>query len=1478
MKHRNKSVRRMSALLLLVCLTPLSLIAQVAGREGGQVTIKRLTLAAERSEGPQPCPAVLRFHGIIEASTDGQVRYRWRTSRGEATPYATLNLNAGEAREVVHTRRVGGAGGETSRGWLVLEVAAAGGTKTARAPFEVECRGGATLDGGTTAGLSSGGLRGMATDEGEGEENLLERFENLYLRKRGYSLEDSRDDKRLRSLERLREMRRLQRKIHVGAGWADTPGGVSAPGTVDASNCAWSSTGPTNINGRVTHIAVDPTNGQRLFVTSVGGVWRSTDGARRWQRVSDDFLSTVFASVAVNPSTPSEVFVGGGDPNYHNTVRGGLGIWRSTADGDPGSWSKVSPPELDNQVIYRLRIDTASPNNVYAATSNGVYIGTRSGSSITFARLGAFNAWANDIAVDFSVTPRLVYAGVRQASGTFGRGIWKYNGTTWNQRNTGIPTASSQTIVLALARSNPSILYAKVESNDGHSQGVYKTTTAGETPMGGGNAWAATGSALDDSCAGTFCYSWYNSVLEVNPTDANTVWGGGLSIYRTTNGGTNWTNVWNGTDASYPLGVHADHHAVAFDPSNSNIVYVGNDGGIFRTGNTGAATWHWNNVAHNMVITEFYRASSQHALAGIAAGGTQDNGTLLTFSNRVWYQPGGCDGNDAAIDAANASTLYGYCNGTLSELTNPVPGTVGGGSQATWTLPAGVTLVTPLVTDPGVAGGALSGGYTTSGTTKTWRLVKTTDGLNWSNASPTLTPPAQISAIGIAPSTSFQTYYVGVSGGAVWRTTNGGGLWTQTSSGIPPGAWVSAVAVDNANPARAVAATSNGIYLTTDTGANWNTIAGTGAVALPTNAITGAVFDPNDANVVYAVTDVGAFRGTITPAIGTAPPSGNWTPFDEGLPDGMDINDVWINRTTGMLKIGTMGHGAYQRDVRPGITCPAARLIVRDNINDQGELPSVSGVPDPEHPIPDPARPGFYKPDDTSAGRLYWWTSADVRIDVPSSAPVMNQIASADHVEMQTCPVRLSSCPAGTLLDANPQRGQAARVYAQVTNAGLQPATNVRVVALVADASAGLPLLPADFWTTTFPAGSTTCGALDTSTGWRFASPSNPCPIIPVVNPEVPEVARYDWTVPLGQAEHSCMLIISESASDPLDPNVRSANERRLWELVPNNRQISLRNLHVVNAPPAPQGGAPSGFESMGVPNPGISNDLVELVFSRVDFPADAVLGVLLPTNAEVTARGAKLERLSLGANQRGLANELQLNTDAFYRVTDEREAVLRLPIPPGSTWRVGVVYDAGKLREGATAQWSVIARQGSTIFGGNTYYIRPNPSATPQGTGNGNNGGVGNGTNITSGFFSLGLRAGAAFPHGFAGNFFDPGPAATVDLEYHAADQISVAGLFGYRRFSGQGFVPSLNLYELSVGPKAYLTSGVTRPFVNAGVGAFKFGSGSTNFGAYGGGGIQFRFRPRIWVEGEYEYHTVFTSGSNFNFSTVQGGLRFRF
>jgi len=142
--------------------------------------------------------------------------------------------------------------------------------------------------------------------------------------------------------------------------------------------------------------------------------------------------------------------------------------------------------------------------------------------------------------------------------------------------------------------------------------------------------------------------------------------------------------------------------------------------------------------------------------------------------------------------------------------------------------------------------------------------------------------------------------------------------------------------------------------------------------------------------------------------------------------------------------------------------------------------------------------------------------------------------------------------------------------------------------------------------------------------------------------------------------------------------------------------------------------------------------------------------------------------------------------------------------------------------------------------------------------------------------FFSVGARAGVGIPHGDINNFFDPNIAATADLEYHATDQFSIGGVFGYHRFSGP--FSAANIYRISANGKFYPGTGPLRPFFNGGGGAYVFDSGTTKFGMHVGGGLQFRAWPKTWIEVEYNFHNVFTSGSNVKFSTVQGGVRFRF
>jgi len=74
-------------------------------------------------------------------------------------------------------------------------------------------------------------------------------------------------------------------------------------------------------------------------------------------------------------------------------------------------------------------------------------------------------------------------------------------------------------------------------------------------------------------------------------------------------------------------------------------------------------------------------------------------------------------------------------------------------------------------------------------------------------------------------------------------------------------------------------------------------------------------------------------------------------------------------------------------------------------------------------------------------------------------------------------------------------------------------------------------------------------------------------------------------------------------------------------------------------------------------------------------------------------------------------------------------------------------------------------------------------------------------------------------------------------------------------------------------------LTTGTFQPFVNGGVGGYRFsigsGSSSTYFGGNVGGGVLYNVTSRFGLQGSYNFHVVNTPVEATKFSTAQGGIR---
>jgi hypothetical protein len=142
----------------------------------------------------------------------------------------------------------------------------------------------------------------------------------------------------------------------------------------------------------------------------------------------------------------------------------------------------------------------------------------------------------------------------------------------------------------------------------------------------------------------------------------------------------------------------------------------------------------------------------------------------------------------------------------------------------------------------------------------------------------------------------------------------------------------------------------------------------------------------------------------------------------------------------------------------------------------------------------------------------------------------------------------------------------------------------------------------------------------------------------------------------------------------------------------------------------------------------------------------------------------------------------------------------------------------------------------------------------------------------------ALSLHAGVSLPHGTFNAAYDPGFGFTIDGKRQLNATFAVIGLLGYHRFEGVAANADLDLYHASVGLEALLTSGRVALLADAGGGVYHFSPGSTDPGAHAGIGLELDVSPEVVLGISYRAHTVFTSGSNTTFSSIQAGARLRF
>lgn len=702
------------------------------------------------------------------------------------------------------------------------------------------------------------------------------------------------------------------------------------------NSAQWEFAGPVNVGGRVVDIEFNPSDPNIIYAGfATGGVFKSTDMGVSWFPIFDDQAVLTVGDLVIDPQNPDVVYVGTGEANGgHNNFPGG-GVFKST---DAGSaWNFLGLEETTS--IGRMLVHPTNSNIVYLAavgsyfspnTERGVYKSTDGGASWNKSLFISDSTGAIDIIMDPINPDRMMAAmweRVRRptSSHLYGpsSGIYKTTdgGTNWNliPPSAGLPDPSSQNvgrIGLALSQINPEIIYALY--NDGANIiSLYKSTNFG-------NSWTDV-DPDNELNGGTGGFSWYFGQVRVHPTNPDIVFVLDVALMRSSNSGTNWSENYQ---------THVDHHALAFNPNDANIVILGNDGGMNKSTNAGV---NWG--AHiQLPATQFYEIGLDANNSLAYYGGTQDNGTNRTQNGGLnnWQHIYGGDGFYVLVDFTNPNIVYAE-----SQFGNLGKSTTGGGGGSFSPATTGINgseptnWSTPVIMDPN------NSNILYYGTNYLYRTINSAD--NWTKISPQLTDYnggrlGTLTTMAVAPTNS-NVIYVGTDDSHVWVSSDNGSTWNEISDGLPV-RWVTRVAVDPTNE-NIVYVTFNGlkwrdpqphVFRSTDKGASWTDISNN----LPDAPVNAFAVDPIEPSRLYLGNDVGMYVSFNS--------GQSWWVLGEGLPV-LPVSDIKIHPTTRELVAGTYGRSMYKIDLD----------LVPTNI--ESSEPIVSGFyleqnyPNPFNPI-----------------------------------------------------------------------------------------------------------------------------------------------------------------------------------------------------------------------------------------------------------------------------------------------------------------------------------------------------------------------------------------------------------------------------------------------------------------------------------------------------------------------------------------------
>jgi photosystem II stability/assembly factor-like uncharacterized protein len=711
-----------------------------------------------------------------------------------------------------------------------------------------------------------------------------------------------------------------------------------APHTVLDSG-ALSGVGARNIgsaamSGRVSAVAAFDEDGKTtIFVGAAsGGVWKSIDGGTTFKPVFDKQRVQSIGAIAVDPSNTKTVWVGTGEAWTRNSVSIGDGIYKSTDGGS--TWTNTGLPESER--VSRILVSPANGDVVYAcvpgrlwsdSADRGVYKTTDGGKHWSLILKGMnLSTGCGGLAMD-PKNPDVLFAGTwdfRRKGWSFrsggdgpdvpsGSSLYRTGdgGKTWApitpDAKKGIPAKPWGRVEVAVAPSDPKVVYAFIESKD---SALFRSSDGGAT-------WERR-----DSSQNMVWRPFYFARLIVDPKNPDRLFKPDLSLIVSDDGGRSFTNTSGGS--------HGDWHDLWIDPSNPKHIIGGDDGGLWTSFDGGSRWWKFNNLP----ISQFYHVSVDDKDPYLVYGGLQDNSSWVGpssypggITNQRWENLYGGDGFWAMVDPSNPDFVYAeYQGGFIGRIDRKSLANRDIQPTALYKEKLRFNWNTPIHASPSGNGTVYIGAQF---------LFRSRDhGDTWERISPDLTTNDKekqkqeesggvtvdnssaemhttIYSISESPKDS-STIWVGTDDGNVQLTRDAGKTWTNLTTnvkGIPRASWVSWIEASRFDPATAYAAFDRHtfgdmepwVYRTTDFGKTWTRIVG------PWHNVRGYAHVIKEDAVKPTLLFLGTELGLYVSVDGGT----HWAEFKGGDFPSVAVRDIQAQTRENDLVIATHGRGIW---------------------------------------------------------------------------------------------------------------------------------------------------------------------------------------------------------------------------------------------------------------------------------------------------------------------------------------------------------------------------------------------------------------------------------------------------------------------------------------------------------------------------------------------------------------------------------------